>query len=177
MTAQGARNRELEHELKAYRSGSAPANGSASPSQGDDKKSMQPVQMRTPSSNGSPKELVSEGDDGHLDGEEGEIGSMMLHDEASRGYGGFGGFGMLPSMPETGEDGEGDDDGMEGVEGYDHHKGLGMGMSVSPGTSEEDGMGMTRKEEQNLRERGRSRGKKVGAGRKGLKEEGEEMET
>ena len=147
MTAQGARNRELEQELKAYRGGSSSAGSSEI---GDHSKKMSSslnmsgmnmgmmgmgMGMGTPSDGDSnERELTLDHDLSHEDPEDHD---MMLHDGLGGHFSMYGG-GMLPSMP------EGDDEGEEDGGGR-----LGGGMDVD---ADAGGKGKE--------ERGRTRGVK-----------------
>ncbi|KAF8880463.1 helix-loop-helix DNA-binding domain-containing protein [Gymnopilus junonius] len=110
VTAQGARNRELEQELKAYRGGS-----SGAPSEtGDSTSSNLKKDLSSPSPSAD-KDLnhLGNGDDHDHD--------MMLHDGSNMDFSMMGGYGsnaggMLPSMPEGDDE---DDHGGEGEEGMD----------------------------------------------------------
>lgn len=111
VTAQGARNRELEQALRAYR-GSSSAGGSEAGVNAAGDAGMHGA--------GSP-----DGDDGRTD-------EMMLHDAngdsmdfGGGGGGGYSGGGMLPSMPE-------DDDELE-LELALRDEGMGMDVDGARG--------------------------------------------
>lgn len=148
VTAQGARNRELELELKQYRDGVSPVNSTNK----DDEMGISGIDMMG-------------------------MGVVMMHNEAymngngnaAHGHGGnvngdgYGALFGLPSMPE-GEGEEGGGGSAEGENGMDVE-----GMSLSPeGEREEESMsGEEReregeRERQRERDRGRTRGRDAG---------------
>ncbi|KAF4616403.1 hypothetical protein D9613_008860 [Agrocybe pediades] len=167
VTAQGARNRELEQELKSYRGGSSGApseiggdkNGATDTDSPLDKDHHQQQQQYGMDQNRHYNHHIQDDD-------------MMLHDSVNE-YGNLHVGGMLPSMPEGGED-EGAQERESRKEMEEEEEG-GMDVDVSSGAGGED----------EKRERGRTRGvarRGVGAGYQhgghgapSLKEEQEEM--
>ncbi|KIM36694.1 hypothetical protein M413DRAFT_31527 [Hebeloma cylindrosporum] len=133
VTAQGARNRELERELSAYRGSSSNPNGGGSRGTPSDSEPGDAAHGSPPSSSAlrydnreQPQEREQE---------------MMLHDGFS---------GMLPSMPEgEGEEEDGLGAGGERGVGLSMNMGMGMGMGMDVDRSE----GAGKREE-----RGRTRG-------------------
>jgi len=146
VTAQGARNRELEQELKAYRGGSSSAGSSEI---GDHSKKMSSslnmsgmnmgmmgmgMGMGTPSDGDSnERELTLDHDLSH---EGPEDHDMMLHDGLGGHFSMYGG-GMLPSMPEGDDEGEEDGGRLGGGNG-------GMDVDADAGGEGKEERGRTR---------------------------------
>lgn len=123
VTAQGARNRELEQELKSYRGGSSGAGSEA----GEQQQHSASSPPGGNSASHKTKNATLNGH-GHRNGDTHEDHEMMLHDEF--GYSGGGG---LPSMP------EGDDEDGMGMGGMGGFGGMGMGMGDMMGLDMAEG--------------------------------------
>lgn len=160
VTAQGARNRELEAELKAYRTAADGERKDGGVDSGESDAGQSRPTTCTSSAPTSPPEL----------GSDGELNGMILHDEAgpvhvhahghrhghghvrgtsANGYGSFGGLFRLPSMPEGGESEDGGDE--EGIEEGGEHDLVYTGVEAMDGVEEDE-----------ARERGRTRLKSLG---------------
>jgi hypothetical protein len=141
VTAQGARNRELERELSAYRGSSSNPNGGGSGSTPSDSEAGDAAHGSPPASSALRFDNREQPQDRDQE--------MMLHD-------GFGG--MLPSMPE----GEGEEE--DGLDGGGERMGMGLGMNLGMmgmDVDRSEGAAGSGKRE----ERGRTRGvRRNGAG-------------
>ncbi|KAF8631097.1 hypothetical protein AX17_005142 [Amanita inopinata Kibby_2008] len=118
VSVQGARNRELEAELKAYRAaaGVLSSPSDQSPSGDVEKKGSRESAGHDTVDAGQAHPVTSPSTSPRDVGSDGEMNGMVLHDESSkngviRNYSSFGAVFGLPSMPE----GEGEED--EGIEG------------------------------------------------------------